>query len=216
MELQPIFLELAQRYTGDKILTEKLWAEIAASYTKRKRHYHNLAHLDNLLQELAPLRQSIQYWDTLLFSIFYHDAVYNVLKKDNEERSADLAKKRLQQIQFPAASMERCYQQILATKAHSISSDHDTNLFTDADLSILGKGPATYQQYCTDIRKEYSVYPDFMYKPGRKKVVEHFLQMERIYKTDYFFQLYEVPARANLQMELVSLLHKQQFHAHLF
>jgi predicted metal-dependent HD superfamily phosphohydrolase len=39
----------------------------------------------------------------------------------------------------------------------------------DADLSILGKDLDTYLAYTKMIRKEYSIYPDFLYKPGRKK-----------------------------------------------
>ena len=62
-----------------------------------------------------------------------------------------------------------------------------------------------YDTYCQQVRKEYSIYPDFLYKPGRKKVLEHFLNMERIFKTTYFFDLYEAQARENLRRELSSL-----------
>jgi predicted metal-dependent HD superfamily phosphohydrolase len=49
------------------------------------------------------------------------------------------------------------------------------------------------------------VYPDVIYKPGRKKVLAHFLQMERIYKTGIFFTMFEKQARQNLQDELAEL-----------
>jgi predicted metal-dependent HD superfamily phosphohydrolase len=55
------------------------------------------------------------------------------------------------------------------------------------------------------IRKEYNFYPDFMYKPGRQKVLQHFIQMPRIYKTDYFHDRYEEKARDNLHVELKEL-----------
>lgn len=55
--------------------------------------------------------------------------------------------------------------------------------------------------YTKQIRKEYSIYPDFLYKPGRKKVLEHFLQLENIFKTDYFKTKYEVQARKNIESE---------------
>lgn len=41
-----------------------------------------------------------------------------------------------------------------------------------------------------------------MYNRGRKKALKHFLEMDRIFKTDYFFQKYENQARINLQKEL--------------
>jgi predicted metal-dependent HD superfamily phosphohydrolase len=95
-----------------------------------------------------------------------------------------------------------CYSQVLATKGHTISKDNDTNLFTDADLSILGKDPVTYQTYASQIRKEYSIYPTLIYNPGRKKVLNHFLAMDRIFKTDHFYSRYEAAARKNIGDEL--------------
>lgn len=94
---------------------------------------------------------------------------------------------------------------ILATKLHEISQDNDTNYFIDADLAILGRGQYEYQKYTEQIREEYSIYPDFMYNNGRKKALQHFLQMDAIYKTDYFFEKYEKQARLNISNELETL-----------
>jgi len=59
--------------------------------------------------------------------------------------------------------------------------------------------------YYKNARKEYAIFPDFVYKPGRKKVLLHFLAMERIFKTDYFFHKFEMQAKQNLQKELEML-----------
>ncbi len=85
------------------------------------------------------------------------------------------------------------------------SSDFETNLFTDADLSILGSDPDTYKVYSKQIRREYSIYPEIIYNPGRKKVLTHFLKMDKIYKTEEFSDRYELNARINIQTELNSL-----------
>jgi predicted metal-dependent HD superfamily phosphohydrolase len=90
----------------------------------------------------------------------------------------------------------------MATKGHTFSDDPDTNLFTDADLSVLGKPWPTYEAYFKNVRKEYAIYPDFLYKPGRKKVLQHFLTMPRIFKTEYFYDAYESNARENITREL--------------
>jgi predicted metal-dependent HD superfamily phosphohydrolase len=95
----------------------------------------------------------------------------------------------------------RCAQQILATKNHTFHSDKDINLFTDADLSILGKDQKTYKLYSEQVRREYAVYKDEVYYPGRAKVLQHFLDMPRIYKTDFFYQQYEDQARKNIAQE---------------
>jgi predicted metal-dependent HD superfamily phosphohydrolase len=70
------------------------------------------------------------------------------------------------------------------------------------DLCILGADPIKYVDYCGRIRKEYNIIPDIIYKPGRAKVLKHFLEMERIFKTKHFFQLYEEQARLNIGAEL--------------
>lgn len=199
--LKDIFTNLVLTYVPEQTISDTLWNEIEKKYSSRKRHYHNLEHLVALINQLNECRNKINDWDVLLFSVFYHDAVYNVLKSDNEERSAELAVQRLLQIQFPFDKINLVREQVLATKSHAISSNADTNFFTDADLSILGQSPAVYEQYCRQIRKEYSIYPDIIYKPGRKKVILHFLEMERIFKTEYFFSKYEMQARENLERE---------------
>lgn len=88
---------------------------------------------------------------------------------------------------FGQKRASRCYRHIMATKGHQLSADPDTNFFTDADLAILGQDEATYLNYRSAIRKEYRVYPDFLYKPGRRKVLPYFLGLPRIFKTEYFF-----------------------------
>lgn len=202
--IKETFFALVARYSSDIALTETFWQEIETGYTRKKRRYHTLTHLQKMLEQLA-VHTGIEDWDTLLFALYYHDIVYKVTNRDNEEKSAELARERLTQLNYPPDKMARCTAHILATKSHEQSTDNDTNLFTDADLSILGADPETYRVYTRQIRAEYSIYPDFMYYPGRKRVVQHFLDMERIYKTEYFRDALENQARQNLRSELETL-----------
>jgi predicted metal-dependent HD superfamily phosphohydrolase len=110
----------------------------------------------------------------------------------------------MKQIGVPQSFVEKCKKQILATKDHEMSASSDTNYFTDADLSVLGQPWDVYSTYINSIRKEYAVYPDVLYKPGRRKVVQHFLNMDQIYKTPYFHEKFESHARENLHRELSS------------
>ncbi len=203
--LKATFIELADEYSCNNDLSKELWNEIEVSYSGKNRHYHTALHIDNLLKELTAVRSQISEWNTMLFSLFYHDVIYNPARKNNEEKSALLAEKRMASISVPKEIIEKCKEQIIATKTHILNSDKDTNIFTDADLSILGKDWDAYLKYCQQIRKEYAVYPDFIYTPGRKKVLSHFLQMDRIFKTDYFFEKFEFKARQNLQREFDEL-----------
>ncbi|MBB1192845.1 hypothetical protein DNC80_04085, partial [Flavobacterium sp. SOK18b] len=95
--LKETFSNLLTKYTDDESLTNELWNEIDQNYTDKKRHYHNLSHLDNLYKQLLFVKEKIENWDTVLFTLFYHDVIYNALNSDNEEKSAQLAEKRLKQ-----------------------------------------------------------------------------------------------------------------------
>jgi predicted metal-dependent HD superfamily phosphohydrolase len=205
MILEESFKTLAIQYTSNSKLIDNLWDEIQKKYTHPKRYYHNLQHLETMLCLFKEYKIEISDWDSILFALFYHDAIYDVLKKDNEEKSAVLAQKRLQEIQFPEGKIALCVQHILATKSHELSDNRDTNIFTDIDLAILGFDWEVYQKYAQNIRKEYTIYPNFMYNPGRKKVVNHLLTMNTIFKTDTFRQLYEEKARKNMNQELEQL-----------
>lgn len=99
-----------------------------------------------------------------------------------------------------------CSNFILATRTHELSTDNDINSFTDTDLCILGKDQQSYRAYCSNIRKEYAVYDDDSYMAGRKKVLQHFLAMGRIFKTEYFYNRFEKQAIANLNKELEDIL----------
>lgn len=202
--LKQIFTELAKKYSGDLVLINRLWEELEALYSDRNRHYHSLSHLENLYIRLSEIKEQISDWDTMLFSLFYHDSIYHAKKSDNEEQSAVLAEKRMRELQVPFEKIEACKAQILATKTHVKAADSDTNFFTDADLSILGADWETYLTYAKNVRKEYAIYPDLIYKPGRKKVLQHFLHMDRIFKTDYFYEKGESRAKENLRKEMES------------
>lgn len=200
--LKENFIALLSNYSIDPILINELWNEIMVAYSGKKRYYHNLTHLENLLEQLLAVKTNIYHWNTILFTLYYHDVIYNASKNDNEEKSAALAEKRMQQLGVPVEITLQCRAQILATKKHEVSADTDTNYFTDADLSVLGQPWEVYEAYHKNVRKEYSIYPDILYIPGRKKVLRHFLSMERIFKTGYFFSKFESVAKDNLQKEL--------------
>jgi predicted metal-dependent HD superfamily phosphohydrolase len=204
MSIKEEFISALSHHTSDPQTHQSFWREIEMNYSKSNRHYHNLNHLNALLHELIPIKAKFTDWNTIIFALAYHDIIYNTLKSTNEEKSAELAVKRLSSFGFPESQTAICSKLILATKKHE-AADPETNLFTDADLSILGSEPETYKMYTHQIRKEYSVYPDFMYNPGRKKVLQHFQNMTNIYKSEEFRIRYEEKARRNIQMELKDL-----------
>ena len=200
--LKQTFFQLLSKYSEDSTLMQQLWIEVEHGYSNKKRHYHTLQHLENLLAQLTGVKSEIQNWESILFSLYYHDLVYNPLKSDNEEKSAERAENGMKQISVPNQTITLVKQHILATKSYLESTNCDTNYFTDADLSVLGQSWEDYSQYYKNVRNEYAIYPDFVYNPGRKKVLNHFLSMDRIFKTDWFYQRLELQAKQNLKKEM--------------
>jgi len=202
MNLKNKFDQLCGSFTNDQQLISSLWNEIETSYSEKGRYYHNLLHLENMFKELEEVKNNISDFTAVSFSVFYHDIIYDATSKSNEEKSAVKAEKRLTELHINNDKITIISEQILATKSHQKSDYEDTNYLLDADLSVLGKDFKTYLEYTQNIRKEYSIYPDFLYKPGRKKVLKHFLELESIFKTDYFKDKYEMQAKENIAAEL--------------
>lgn len=200
--LEQAFRSMLHRNAVDAGRIDGLWDEIVRAHTAKGRHYHTLAHLEDLHTRLEEVAQAAEEPDALLLATAYHDIVYDVVRQDNEVRSAARMSERMKEAGLPEALIRRAERHILATKAHVSSPDPDTDLFTDADLSILGAEPARYHAYVAGIRREYRRYPDLLYIPGRRKVVRHFLAMPRIFKTAPFHARDEAAARTNLEEEL--------------
>jgi len=202
MNLKNQFETLCSSFTENQQLINCLWNEIETRYSEKGRYYHDLLHLENMFRELEAVKMNILDFTAISFSVFYHDIIYDATSKINEEKSAAKAEKRLAELHLDKNTISIISEQILATKSHQKSGHEDTNYLLDADLSVLGKDFKTYLEYTQNIRKEYSIYPDFLYKPGRKKVIKHFLELESIFKTEYFKKKYEVQAKENIAAEL--------------
>lgn len=202
MLFEQVFRTTIARYAPGTTVADGLWQEIQEAYSRPQRKYHNLHHLDHLYSELMAVKQLLENADLIVFSIAWHDIVYNTSRQDNEEKSAAVAAARLRRAGIPQEDIARCTAQILATKTHGPAGDADTDYFTDADLSVLGSPLPEYLAYAARIRQEYRRYPSLLYNPGRRKVLKKFLAMPRIFKTAHFYDLYEKSARSNMKYEL--------------
>ena len=135
------------------------------------------------------------------FAIWFHDIVYDPKAPDNEEQSAEVA------ASFLAGSplAGKVAELIIDTSHRQEPQSNDGKLICDIDLSILGRTPTSYRAYAESIREEYSWVSSADYTLGRSKVLENFLNRERIYSLPFFEEKYEQQARSNLSNELKSL-----------
>lgn len=209
VSLYQVWNELVEKYGSDKELTDRLFKEIEKKYTSSKRHYHNLRHIQVLLQLCDDCSNRLTDKEVAAFAVFYHDIIYNVLRKDNEPRSAVLAVKRLHALGVSDHKNEQVKLFIEATQTHAVTgavaNTEDLKLFLDFDMSILGAPWPEYEAYTQQVRKEYRIYPDKLYIPGRTKFLQHCLQAPFIFQTNIFRDQYEAVARQNIAKELDAL-----------
>jgi len=202
--LKKEWLAIAKEYNTDISLLESLFITIQSEYTKKSRYYHNLFHINNMLIQAEVYKENILDFETLKFSIWYHDIIYKPSKNDNEEKSAIVAENNLELLGLNKEKREKVKSMIISTKKHQlILNDNSDNAYMlDLDLSILGTDWVTYKKYIENIRKEYKMYPNFMYNQGRKKVLKSFLNRDTLYFTEVVKTKLENQARENIKREI--------------
>ncbi|AKQ45086.1 hypothetical protein TH63_04660 [Rufibacter radiotolerans] len=200
--LQETWQAITASYASDPHVANYLWEELKKAYTDPERHYHTLHHVAALLHLSDQYLPQITQPTVLKLAVFYHDAVYVTTRTDNEEKSAQLAQDRLSTLRVPAPEIAVVTDMILATKTYQSSPNPDVNLLLDFDLSILGAPWPEYLVYTHQIRKEYHLFSDYLYRNGRKKVLQHFLDLDSIYRTPDFKDRLEETARENMKKEI--------------
>ncbi|MCC9071138.1 hypothetical protein LNQ49_05970 [Flavobacterium sp. F-65] len=200
-------MDLKEKYTKLLINTgfeekeiQQNWLNLESAYSKKSRHYHNLTHINDMIACYESYLNDLEFPSEVLYAIFYHDYVYNSRKKDNELKSAEYAVKILPK--DSTLNSKIIYDMICATKDHKFDGIEDVKWLIDFDLKILSRDWEEYKIYFEQIRKEYSIYPDFLYIPGRIKALNHFLENDSIFLTEEFRNLYEAKARKNIRMEI--------------
>lgn len=203
MNLKELYTNLLLEIGFNPNEINSLWLDLEKAYSKKSRYYHNLTHLKEMVFWFLKYKEQLQQPNEVLYSIFYHDYVYKVTRKDNELKSAEHAIALLK----PNHQLNKqlVFDLILATQLHQHNENEDSNWLIDFDLKILSKDWEDYKTYCQLIRKEYKIYPDFLYNPGRKKALAHFLENKNIYQTETFRSLFEDKARENIQKEIATL-----------
>ena len=203
MNLKDNYAELLSKIGFGTNEIQQNWLDLEKAYSKKSRHYHNLTHIQDMMACYEKYSDQLEFPNEVLYAIFYHDYIYVSSKKDNELKSAEFAVKILPK--ETTLNSELVFDMICATQLHQHNAIEDTNWLIDFDLKILARDWDGYKTYFEQIRKEYRIYPDFLYKPGRAKALKHFLENEFIFQTDEFRNLYEKKARANIEKE-ISLL----------
>lgn len=182
-----------------------MYEKLMQLYAEKHRHYHNFSHIKACLSLLEAHKNLAQSADEIELALWFHDAIYAVFSSHNEEDSALLAKEFLSRAHVDNAIIERVVALILATQHNTPLDNNDQALMVDIDLAILGTTPDIYQIFEKNVRKEYQKIPWFLYKKGRRKILQSFLDKPRIYHLPVFQQDFEAQARVNIQQALENL-----------
>lgn len=177
---------------------EALLAELQARYREPHRAYHTLQHLDECLENLARERGHAQRPAEIALALWFHDAIYDVHRHDNEERSADWGRQALLDAGAPADAAERVHALVMATRHQAQPQEADAQLLVDIDLSILGAPAARFAEYERQIRIEYAHVPPEVFEPRRRLILGAFLAREPLYLTPSIRARLEAQARINL------------------
>ena len=185
---------------------DRLGAALVAAYAEPHRRYHGLAHIAFLLDEIDRNENLLADADMVRLSAWFHDAIYDPAVKDNEERSADWARRDLVAHGLAAPRAEAIAALIEKTKSHHAGvATPDEALFLDMDFAILGAGRPIYETYARNIRAEYAVVPDDAFRAGRAAFLKGVLAQARMFRTDLYEAEYAAAARANLAWEIARL-----------
>jgi predicted metal-dependent HD superfamily phosphohydrolase len=175
-------------------------------YGEPHRRYHTLAHVEALLRWLRHWHALAREPRLIEAAIWFHDAVYDPRRGDNEARSATLARTELGALGWAAADIERVAALVLATQHHDADADDtDAWLFLDLDLSVLAQSAAHYAAYSAGVRDEYGWVDEARFRAGRAAVLRSFVERMAIYHTPELHAAWEAAARTNLLAELSAL-----------
>lgn len=184
-------------------LTEDLREDLLARWSESHRKHHTVAHLHEMLDAIGELADAGLVFDreAVELATWFHDAVYEIGRDDNEERSAELAHELL----ASSPIRDEVARLVLLTKTHKVADD-DVNgaVLCDADLSVLGSVPHRYRVYAEAVREEYADVPDDIFKPARAQVLTTLLDGP-LFHTEAGRSRWEEPARRNVADEIREL-----------
>jgi predicted metal-dependent HD superfamily phosphohydrolase len=211
-EMRRRWFDLTSRAKWDERAAALVFRRLLRAYTRPSRHYHNLEHIRHCLRELDRVRTDAldaSASTAVEAAIWFHDAVCNPRRTDNEQRSAELAATSLAAVgagRSFIAGVTRC---ILATRHGAAKpATAEEKLMVDIDLSIFGGTSEEFDAYDAAIRREYAHVPEEEYCGGRAAVLQRFVDRPAIFHTRAFRDRYESIARDHLNRGTARILRR--------
>jgi predicted metal-dependent HD superfamily phosphohydrolase len=178
--------------------------DLERHYGDARRHYHDLTHLDAVLEAFDGLRHLCDRPDEAEAALWLHDVIWRG-GDDDEGASAAWGDARLAAAGVDGEVRERIAALVCATRHDGPPASRDAAVVQDADLAVLAADPATFDRYEAAVRREYAHVDDAAFRSGRAAVLRRFLERPAIFATAPMRDHAEGTARANLRRSLARL-----------
>ena len=182
-----------------------LFERLVAAWSEEHRRYHTLQHLDECLQWMAAAAHLATRPAEVELAVWFHDAIYDVRRDDNETRSAGWLRQAALEAGAAADVGGRLHDLVMATGHAQEPATDDQALLVDIDLAILGAPLERFDEYERQVREEYAWVAEADFRRARQRLLAGFLARPAIFRTAHFHGLLEAPARANLARSLTRL-----------
>lgn len=181
-------------------------AALLARWSEPHRRYHALSHLSAVLSRVDELAGHATDLDAVRLAAWFHDAVYDPRRADNEARSAAVATDQLARLAVDPDRVVEVDRLVRLTATHAPGpDDRDGAVLCDADLAVLASPASVYAAYVEGVRGEYGHLDAAAFAAGRAAVLRALLDRPTLFSTGHGRTSWEEPARGNLVAELTRL-----------
>lgn len=186
--------------------------ELEATYATPQRAYHDFDHVQAVLRHYDAVAAGPGWTQPreVFLAVLYHDAIYEAGRRDNESRSAQLAREHIARW-LPDLEIDavRVAALIELTSRHGQLAREDLDVdacpddarrFLDCDMAILGAPPDEFDAYDRGIAEEYRGHvPGWLFKRNRRRFLRSLLARDHIFLSEFFHLRLDAQARSNLR-----------------
>lgn len=149
-----------------KYLSNEQVLDILSKYDESHRFYHTRKHLSEIMDYINGCVDDLteDELDILSVCVYFHDAIYNPKKDNNEKKSVDLMN---EYTKIPEDIRKKSKSIIMDTASSTEPTEKLSRLFWLADRSIFNKDLTELIEYENNIFKEYQHVPYNIYKEKR-------------------------------------------------
>lgn len=203
--------------TENLVSIENIWVDLLEAYTEEHRVYHTLKHIYDCLIEVHEYQKDYSYphlslatsdASLLKLALIFHDFVYEVGASDNEERSAEKANELLEKANISQRNRDIIKKLILTTKPLQALNE-DSSLLEElvSDIDLFGFSLNWIKFLAQNKLVASEFMPDGPTVSGIQKQISFLSSLLKtgVYRSDYYKDVYEHIAKANISKEISRL-----------